>query len=153
MSESSGPCEDRGDWVSASVLALLPEAVVTGDSTVSSFSFDDIILIDENGGHETERTETLSDDIRLDITVVVLASPHKAALHLDDLGNHIINESVLVVNTLLLELLNELSLINMLEDVLEETVVFLQNGVLCGELKWVASVEGILHASSSEAVN
>jgi hypothetical protein len=41
----------------------------------------------------------------------------------------------------------------MLEDVLEEAVVFLQDGVLCGELKWVASVEGILHASSGKAVN
>jgi len=126
---------------------------VTGHGSVSSFGFDDIILVNKDGGHETERTETLSDDIGLDITVVVLASPHKAAFHLDDLGNHIINESMLVVNTLLLELLNVLSLINMLEDILEETIVFLQDGVLGGELKWEASVEGILHASSSKAVN
>ena len=130
MSESSGPCEDRSNWVCTSVLSLLPETVVTCHSAVSCLSLDDVIFIYKNGCHETERSETLSDDIGLNITIVVLTSPHKASIHLDNLGNHIINESMLVGNTLCLESFNELGLINMLEDILEETIVLLQDSVL-----------------------
>jgi hypothetical protein len=48
---------------------------------------------------------TLSNDIRLNITVVVLAGPHKAAGRFQGLGDHVVNQTVLVPDLLLLKLL------------------------------------------------
>lgn len=39
---------------------------------------------------------TLCQDVRLHISIIVLAGPHKGARGLQDLGNHIINKSVLI---------------------------------------------------------
>jgi len=69
---------------------------VSGDSSVSGLSFHDSIFVDANGGHETKGSKALSDDIGLNITVVVLASPDETAITLKNLGNKIINKTVLV---------------------------------------------------------
>jgi hypothetical protein len=46
--------------------------VVASDSTVGSLRLESLAIRgDENGGHETERAETLSDNVGLDITVIV----------------------------------------------------------------------------------
>lgn len=52
---------------------------MTGDSAVSGLSLHNTILIDADRGHKTERAETLSNNIGLDITVVVLAGPDHAS--------------------------------------------------------------------------
>ena len=52
------------------------------------------------------RTHTLSNHIRLHVTIVVLASPHKPAIRLEGLGHHVINKSVLVPDTTLLKILH-----------------------------------------------
>jgi hypothetical protein len=41
----------------------------------------------------------------------------------------------------------------MLKDIFEETVILLQDGVLGGHLKWVASLQGVVHAGSGETVD
>ena len=134
-------------------MTLLPLSIVTCHSTVSSLSLDDVVLIEENRGHETERTKALSNDVRLNVTVVVLASPHDATVSLDNLSDHIINESVLVVNASLFEISLVMLHVQVHEDILEETVVLLQDGVLSRQLKGILSVEGILEASVSEGGN
>ena len=48
---------------------------------------------------------TLSDDIRLNITVIVLTSPHESSIRLESLGYHIVNKPVLIPDTLLIECL------------------------------------------------
>lgn len=151
--EAASPGEDGGHGVGRGGLALLPLSVVTGDGAVSSLSLDDAILVEKDGGHETERAVALSNDIRLDITVVVLASPHDAAVSLDDLSDHIINESVLVVNTLGLEGGLVLLLVHLHKDILEETVVLLEDGVLGRELKGISAVESVLEAGASEGLD
>lgn len=49
---------------------------------------------------EFDLTIALSNGVRLNVTVVVLASPDKATLGLHGVGNHVINESVLVPDAL-----------------------------------------------------
>ena len=43
---------------------------------------------------------TLSDGVRLDVSVVVLAGPHKAALALESLGYHVVYQPVLIPDAL-----------------------------------------------------
>lgn len=79
MSETTSPCEDGSNGVGAGSTSLFPNAVMTGDSAVSGLSLHNTILIDADRGHKTERAETLSNNIGLDITVVVLAGPDHAS--------------------------------------------------------------------------
>jgi hypothetical protein len=51
------------------------------------------------------KNDTLSERIGLDVTIVVLASPDESSFVLESKGNHIINESVLIPDVLLFELL------------------------------------------------
>jgi len=48
--------------------------------------------------------QTLSDDIGTDVTVVVLASPDKAARGFEGIGNHVVNQSVFIPDLGCLEL-------------------------------------------------
>jgi hypothetical protein len=97
--KTSSPGEDTGDWVSGSGFSLLILSPMSGDSSVSSLRFKAAILVDKNGGHETERTETLSDDVGLNISIVVLAGPDDTSFTFDGLGDHIINKSVFIRNS------------------------------------------------------
>lgn len=104
VAETSGPCEDGGDGVGGGGLSLLPLSVVAGDGTVGGLSLHDVVLVEEDRGHETQGPETLRDDVRLHIPIVVLAGPNDSTVSLDNLGDHVVNESVLVVDALLFEL-------------------------------------------------
>lgn len=119
---------------------------MTSHGSVSSFRFKVAFWVNQDGGHETKGSETLGDDVGLDVTIVVLACPNDSTFALDSLSDHIINKSMLVGETSSLELIFELGFVDILEDVLEESVVFLENGVLGRELEWVSSAESILHA-------
>jgi hypothetical protein len=66
----------------------------------------------------------------LDISIVVLASPDIASITLDAVGDHIINQSVLIPQLLAFKLLLVLLLIYFLENVLKAPVISLQDGVL-----------------------
>jgi len=97
--KTSSPGEDTGNWVSGSGFSLLILSPMSGDSSVSSLRFKATILVDENGSHETERAETLSDDIGLNISIVVLAGPDDTSFTFDGLSNHIINKSMFIRNS------------------------------------------------------
>ena len=47
---------------------------------------------------------TLSDDVGLHISVVVLASPHEASGRLECLSDHVVNQTMLVPRSSLLKL-------------------------------------------------
>jgi hypothetical protein len=47
-------------------------------------------------GHESQRAVTLSNDVRLNVSIVVLASPNETSRGLDRKGNHIINQTMFV---------------------------------------------------------
>lgn len=72
LDETTGPGEDGGNGVGGGLVALLMLTVVASDSTVGSLRLESLAIRgDENGGHETKRAEALSDNVGLDITVVV----------------------------------------------------------------------------------
>ena len=68
----------------------------------------------QNGGHETERSVALSNDVRLDVTVVVLASPNKFAGRFQGLGDHVVDKAMLVPNAGSLEIFLVLLLVDFL---------------------------------------
>ncbi len=84
----------------------------------------------QHAGHEAERAEALGHDVGLDVAVVVLARPDDAAVAFDDLGDHVVDEPVLVGDPGRLELGLELGLEDLFEQVLEPAVVGLEDRVL-----------------------
>jgi len=68
---------------------------------------------------------TLSETITLNISIIVLASPNKASLGFHHIGDHIINESMLIPYLLFLELLAVGRIVYFFKGILESTVVFL----------------------------
>lgn len=87
--------------------------VVTCDCAVSGLRFDSLAVgTHQHRGHHAERTETLGHDVRLYIAVVVLAGPHKFTFGFQCLGNHIIDQTVLVPDFQRFELLFVVPVIN-----------------------------------------
>jgi len=89
----------------------------------------------------------------LDVTVVVLAGPNIASLSLDDLCDHIVDKSVLIPQLLGLEVLLVDVVVECLENILEPSVVFLENGVLGGHVKRIVAVQGVFEASMGKCLN
>ena len=118
--------------------------VVAGDGAVGSLSLNTAVGRLEHRGHETKGTIALSDDIRLNITVVIFAGPDEATAGLDSVRDEIINEAVLIPEAGSLELSLVVTILDLLEDVLEATVVPLQNGVLGGEIAREAAGKSVL---------
>lgn len=72
--------------------------------TVGSFGFDGLAVgRDEFTGHHAKAAEALGENIRLHITVVVLACPNEPARRLDCLCNHVVDQAVFVVDRSLVE--------------------------------------------------
>lgn len=82
---------------------------------------------------------------------LTLESHNIATGALDHLGDHVVDEAVLVPDLLGLELLLVLGVIELLEDILEATIVLLENGVLGAHVQGKALVNGELERGVSEA--
>ena len=82
----------------------------------------------------------MGNDIRLDITIVVLAGPYESTVGLDGVSNKIVDESVLVPKLLFLELNLVCAFVKLSKDVLEATIVLLEDGVLGGEVEGVVAL-------------
>ena len=89
---------------------------------------------------------TLCQTVRLDITIIVLACPDEASLGFQHVGNHVVDETMLVMESLLVVLLLVVLLEDLLEYVLEKTIILLHNGVLGAEVQWEPDVIGELEA-------
>lgn len=111
-------------------MTFFPLSVVSGDGTMGGLSFQNIVGVEQDRGHETEGTESLSNDVGLNVSVIVFTGPNNSSVTLKSLSNHIINKSMLVIDFLGIELTLEFILVNLFEDILEETIVLLKNGVL-----------------------
>mmetsp|Transcript_18496 Transcript_18496/g.13296 ORF Transcript_18496/g.13296 Transcript_18496/m.13296 type:complete len:332 (+) Transcript_18496:516-1511(+) len=120
---------------------------------MSGFSFHNTIFSHADTGHQTKRTESLGDDITLNITIVVLTGPNETTVTLECLSNHIIDQTMFIINALGLELILEFLLINVLENIFEKTIILLEDGVLGGELERQLTVQRVLHAGASEGGN
>ena len=154
LDKTTGPGEDGGNGVGGGLVTLLVLTVVAGDGAVGGLGLESrAVGGDQGGGHQTEGTETLGDDVGLDITVVVLQGHDEATLRLDHLGDHVVDETVLVPDVLGVELLLVLSLEDLLEDVLEAAVVALQDGVLGAHVQRETLEEGHLERGVGEATD
>lgn len=54
--------------------------------------------------HLTMLTLTLCNRVRLYVSIIVLACPHKPSLTLEGLGHHVVNQTVFIPDPLLLKL-------------------------------------------------
>lgn len=171
LGKTSCPGEDGGDGVRRGRIALLVLAVVASDSAVCCLSFERLaIWSNQNGCHETQRAKSLSNNVGLNITIVVyflsvfkptfmdsgqhtLHGNDHAALVLDHLSNHIVNKTVLVPQTLRLEVLLVILLVDLLENVLELAIIGLQDGVLGGHVHRVVERECVLERGVCKALD
>ena len=151
--KSLGPSENGGDGVGRGFFSLLMESVMSSNSSVSSFGFNSAIWALEHRGHKTKGSVTLSNDIRLNISIVVLAGPHEPSVGFHGVSNHIIDKSMLVPHVVGLKILLVVRLINFLKDIFESTIVLLHDGVLGAHVKRVVPLFGILERSMGESNN
>ena len=143
-------------------------AVVARDGAVGGLGLEGLAIRgDEDRGHEAEGAEALGDDVGLDVTVVVycvsaasktiagrshtLHGDDVATLALDHLGDHVVDQTVLVPDSSGVEVLLVCALVDLLESVLELAVVGLQDGVLGAHVQRQLLVERELHGSVCEA--
>lgn len=124
--------------------------VMPRHSSMSSLSLNRSIRSQQHGSHQPEGSESLSQTITLHITIIILTGPHISSLRLDHIGDHIVDQPVLVPDLLILEDLLVLFLVQFGEDVLESAVILLQDGVFCGEVEWEASLDGEFEAGMGE---
>lgn len=79
---------------------------MAGDGSVGSLGLDGLSVgADEDRGHQSEGAVSLSHGVRLHVSVVVLTGPDEASVALHCLGDHIVDEPVLVPDAGCLELL------------------------------------------------
>jgi len=124
---------------------------MSGYGTMSSFSLNASIRTDKHWSHQAKRSVSLSNNIRLDITVIVLASPDESSIWFNSISNHIINQSVFIPQPFLQELRFVGIIVQVLEDVLEPSIILLKDSILCAQVQRIVSVQGILEGSMSES--
>lgn len=129
------------------------DAVVTGDSTVGSLCFNGAIRGHEYGGHQAEGAISLGDDVRLNIPIVVFASPDETSIALDGVCNKIIYQTVLVPDLLGFEFFFLGALVDFFEDVFEAAIVPLQYGVFGAQVQRIVALDGILERGMSEFID
>ena len=107
----------------------------------------------EHAGHQSKRPKALCHSVRLHVTVVVLGGPDIAALPLESRRHHVINQAVLIGDARFLKSILELRLEDLLEDVLEATVIGLQDGVLGREIHRVSAIQTVVQRRPSEVAD
>lgn len=75
----------------------------------------------------------------------------ETALALDHLSNHVVNKTVLVPKALGLKVLLVILFIDLLEDILESSIVFLEDGVLSAHVQGQFLEKSHLETGMSEA--
>lgn len=150
VGETSGPGEHGSNGVGRGLVSFLVFSVVSGDGSMGGFGFDDVSGSLQDTGHESQTSVTLGQSVGLDISVVVLASPDESSFGFDDVGHHIIDQTVFVPESFGLEVFLVFGVIEVLENVFESTIVFLHNGVFGGHIQREVSLEGIVEALIGE---
>ena len=110
-------------------------SVVSGDCSMGSLGLNASISSNQDGSHKSKRSIPLREHIRLHITIVVLAGPNEVTIGFDHIGDHIIDKSVFIPDLKSIEILFVLFLIDFSENVLEQTIVLFEDGVLGAEVK------------------
>jgi len=103
---------------------------VASNGSVRGFSLEHSVFVHADRRHQTEGTETLCDNIRLNIAIVVLTGPNEATTAFNCLSYKIVNQTVLIVDASFYELVFVIFFVLVIKDIHEKTVVLFQNSVL-----------------------
>jgi len=151
VSEAAGPSINTSDGVGGGLLALLVLSVVPGYSAVSGLGLDSLTVgANQNGGHETQGAVALSNGVGLHVTVVVLAGPYEFTRGFEALGDHVVDQPVLIPDASGIEILFVLFLVDVFKDILEAAVIPLQDGVLGGHVERPFLLQGLDKTGMSE---
>ena len=72
-------------------------AIMAGHSAVRGFGFQRFaIRRHQHRSHQPQRTKALRHRVRLNVTVVILAGPHKGAVPFQRRRHHIVDQLVLI---------------------------------------------------------
>ena len=103
--------------------------------------------------HHRQRTESCTEHIAHHITVIVLASPDKAALAADNTSHSIINQCIEILDTEFCKLLFIVALIYFLKDLAELGIISLRDGILGSKPEILLGINGKLEAAVSKAAD
>ena len=154
MGETACPGKDRGHGVGRGLAALLVLAVVARNGAVRGLGLAGLaVRRHEHGGHEAERAEALRRRVGLHVAVVVLAGPDVTARPLEGCRHHVVDQAVLVRELALVELGLEFRVEHFLEDVLEASVIDLEDRVLRREVDGIVAREAVVERGAREVAN
>ena len=125
-----------------------------GHGAVGGFGFDRIaIRREQDGGHEAERAKALRHGVRLHVAIVVLAGPNEVTVPFKRARDHIVDQAMLVGQAALFEFGLELGVVHFLEDILEASVIGLENRVLGREINRPVAQQAIVQTRLGEATD
>src|SRR6218665_1168927 len=177
MFEAPRPCKYRCYGIRAGRVAFLILTVMSCDSAMCCFRLHCLAIgTDQNGRHQAKTSVALSHNIGLHISIIVFAGPNKATFRFECLGDHIVNQTMLVPYLELLKLSFILSretnqnqkmekpkkhqtrkinllLVDFFKDILKTTIVFLENRVLGAEIQGPLFHQGILETAMCKSSN
>ena len=107
----------------------------------------------EYRSHQTKRTKTLGNGVRLHVAVVVFASPHKIAVPFQGRSHHVVNQAVFVNNAFFGEFGFIIAVENFFKNILKPTIVFLQDGVFGRKIQRPAFVQSHVETRMSKTTN
>ena len=123
--------------------------VVLGDGAVGGLKLRGAIGRHQHGGHHGQGAEGGGHHIAHHVTIIVLASPNKAALAADDPSYSIVNECVEIGNAQLLKI-GLVVFKFFFKHPFERAVVNLGDGILGGEPQVLPRVDGVLEAGTGK---
>merc|ERR1719384_2457942 len=138
--QTTCPCKDGCNWIRRCLLSLLPKSPMSCHCTMRSFGFLNLSI----RGHQPQGSISLSQYIRLDIAIIILTSPNEGTIRLQHLRNHIINQSMLIPNAQIIKLCLIILVKYILENILEQAIIFFQNCILCRQVDWPFLQQSIL---------
>lgn len=151
MDQSSSPCENTSYGVGGGFFSFLMFSVMSSNCSMGSFRFQNIIAIDTDTGHHTKGSEALGDDVGLNIPVIVFAGPDEPSIGFYNLGNHVIDQSVIVPKSFGFKLSFVGRIINVFENVFEESIIFFKDSIFGGHIQGHVSIERKLEGRMSES--
>ena len=98
----------------------------------------------QHGSHHGQGTEGGGNHVAHHISVVVLAGPDKSALCLHHPGNGVINQRIEIGDACLLKFLFVLTVMDLLENILEGMVVLFGNGIFGGKPQILLCVQRVV---------
>ena len=124
---------------------------MAGDCAVGSFGLDCLsVRRQKHGGHQPERSESLRDNVGLDVTIIVFAGPDIAARPFERRCDHVVDQAVFVGDPDGVEPGFEFVLEYLLEQVFEAAIIGLQDRVFGREIDRIFPVQAVIERGTGK---